>query len=287
MHLVIIPFGLLLVKGNITLTNAQIRDIIYLYLIFGVNILDNRYYEKIVSEMQAFFDENGFKAESDNFVSEQKAVSIKYDEDKQIYNLYIADSTDGKIGEFALISSYLFDDSQTEKDAVAVGIDFVDTLRSKLGIKAVRKNALGNIDLPTAKKGDAVTINTLTTKILAIYPALKDVYKQEINEKGKYLYLDFLTTYAVPEIRKTLETANKKTIKKLIDSLTELFIHGDNDTSTVIVAILVSAIGKNETRFKAATEHMESCSNLVASINNQISLLGKNKKFTAAVKYVD
>ena len=249
--------------------------------------MDNRYYEKIVSEMQAFFDENGFKAESDNFVSEQKAVSIKYDEDKQIYNLYIADSTDGKIGEFALISSYLFDDSQTEKDAVAVGIDFVDTLRSKLGIKAVRKNALGNIDLPTAKKGDAVTINTLTTKILAIYPALKDVYKQEINEKGKYLYLDFLTTYAVPEIRKTLETANKKTIKKLIDSLTELFIHGDNDTSTVIVAILVSAIGKNETRFKAATEHMESCSNLVASINNQISLLGKNKKFTAAVKYVD
>ncbi len=249
--------------------------------------MDNRYYDKVVSEMQDFFDENGFKAQEDAFVSEQKAVSIKYNEEKQIYNLYLADIADGNIGEFALISSYLFDDTQTEKDALSVGIDFVDTLRSKLGIKVVRKSAAGDVDLPSAKKGDAVTINTLTTKILAIYPALKDVYKQEISEKGKYLYLDFLTTYAVPEIRKTLETANKKTVKKLIDSLTELFIHGDNDTSTVIVAILVSAIGKNEARFKAAAEHMESCSNLVASINNQISLLGKNKKFTAAVKYVD
>lgn len=249
--------------------------------------MDNRYYDKVLSEMQSFFEENGFKAENDNFLSNEKAVSIKYDEEHQVYNLYIADITDGNVGEFALISSYLFDDSQTEKDALSVGIDFVDTLRSKLGIKAVRKNAAGDIDLPSAKKGDAVTVNTLTTKILAIYPVLKDVYKQEINDKGKYLYLNFLTTYAVPEIRKTLDTANKKTIKKLIDTLTELFIHGDNDTSTVIVAILASAIGKNADRFKAAVEHMESCSNLVASVNNQISLLGKNKKFTEAVRYVD
>ena len=269
------------------MTNRKVRVIIGSHKFFGVNILDNRYYDKIVSEMLSFFEENGFKQVEENFVSEKNAVNIKYDERKQIYNLYIADITDGNIGEFTLSGSYLFDDSQTEKDAVSVGIDFVDTLRSKLGVKSVRRSSAADIDLPSAKKGDSVTINTLTTKILAIYPALKDIYKEEISVKGKYLYLDFLTTYAVPEIRKTLDTANKKSIKKLIDSLTELFIHGDNETSTVIVAILVSAIGKNETRFIAATEHMESCSNLVASINNQISLLGKNKKFTKAVKYVD
>lgn len=249
--------------------------------------MDNRYYDKVLSEMLPFLEENGFKQADDNFLSDKKAINIKYDETKQVYNLFIADITDGNIGEFSLASSYLFDDSQTERDAASVGIDFVDTLRTKLGVKVVRKASLSDIDLPSAQKGDAVTVNTLTTKILAIYPALKDVYKQEINDKGKYLYLDFLTTYAVPEIRKTLDTANKKTVKKLIDTLTELFIHGDNDTSTVIVAILVSAIGKNEARFKAAVAHMESCSNLIASINNQISLLGRNKKFTAAVKYVE
>lgn len=249
--------------------------------------MDNRYYDKVLSEMLPFLEENGFKQVEENFQSDKKAINIKYDEARQVYNLFIADIADGNIGEFALASSYLFDDSQTEKDAVAVGIDFVDTLRSKLGIKVVRKAGLNNIDLPSAQKGDAVTINTLTTKILAIYPALKDIYKQEISDKGKYLYLDFLTTYAVPEIRKTLDAANKKTVKKLIDTLTELFIHGDNDTSTVIVAILVSAIGKNEARFNAAVAHMESCTNLIASINNQISLLGRNKKFTKAVKYVD
>lgn len=248
--------------------------------------MDNRYYGKVVEEMNAFFEENGFKADDDIFVSDKAAVKIEYDESKQIYNLLVAEVSDNKIGEFEVASAYLFDDSQNERDAVSVGIDFVDTLRTKLGVKAVRKN-FGTIDLPTAKKGDAVTITTLTTKILAIYPVLKEVYKQEISDKGKYLYLDFLTTYAVPEIRKTLETGNKKAAKKLIETLVEIFIHGDSDTSTVVVAILVSAIGKNEARFRAATEHMEKCSNLIASINNQISLLGKNKKFTAAVKYID
>lgn len=249
--------------------------------------MDNRYYGKVVEEMNAFFENNGFKADGDVFVSDKAAVKIEYDESKQIYNLLIAQVSDGNTGEFEVASSYLFDDSQNEKDAASVGIDFVDTLRTRLGIKTARKNMGVNIDLPTANKGDAVTINTLTTKVLAIYPVLKDVYKQEISEKGKYLYLDFLTTYAVPEIRKTLDAGNKKSVKKLIETLTEIFIKGDNDTTIVVVALLTSAIGKNEARFKTAAEHMSSCTNLIASVNNQISLLGKNKKFTAAVKYVD
>lgn len=249
--------------------------------------MDNRYYGKVVEEMNSFFEENGFKPLEDTFVSENKAVKIEYDENAQVYKLLIADIEEEKIGDYEVASAYLFDDSQNEKDAASVGIDFVDTLRKKLGIKAARKNFSGNIEIATVKKGDAVTITTLTSKILAIYPVLKDLYKQEVGEKGKYLYLDFLTTYAVPQIRKTLEQGNKKSTKKLIETLTDIFIQGDNDTTVMVVALLTSAIGKNEERFKAAAEHMGKCSNLIASVNNQISLIGKNKKFTAAIKYVD
>lgn len=249
--------------------------------------MDNRYYGKVIEEMSSFFEENGFKPSENGFVSDSRSVKIEYDEEKQIYKLLVADVAEGKVGEYELASAYLFDDSQNEKDAAAVGIDFVDTLRKKLGIKSARKNIGTDIEIATIRKGDAVTITTLTTKILAIYPALKDIYKQEVSEKGRYLYLDFLTTYAVPKIRQTLDSGNKKTIKKLVESLTELFIQGDNDTTTMIVALFVSAIGKNEGRFRAAAEHMEKCTNLIASINNQISLLSKNKKFAAAIKYVD
>ncbi len=249
--------------------------------------MDNRYYSTVIAEMEPFFEENGFKADGETFKNEAVSVKIEYDESKQIYNLLVAEFTDGALGEYSAASSYLFDDSQTQRDAASVGIDFVDTLKKKLGIKAKRKAAGLEVDLPTASKGSAVNVTALTSKLLAIYPSLKDTYKEEVEAKGKYLYLDFMTTYCVPEIRATLESGNKKTVKKLIDMMIEMFVQGDNATSTTVVAILAAAIGKNEERFIAATEHMGECTNLVASINNIIPLLGANKKFTKALKYQD
>ena len=248
--------------------------------------MDNRYYGTVIEEMTPFFEENGFKSEGDTFANDKISVKIEYDEARQVYNLMCADLEDGKMGEYTAVSSYLFDDSQFERDAVSVGMDFVDTLKKKLGVKAKRKTGLG-VDLPTANKGDAVTITTLTSKLLSVYPSLKDKYKEEVDTKGKYLYLDFMTSYFVPEIRKTLESQNRKATKKLIDMMLEMFVKGDNATSTAVVAVLAAAIGKKEERFIAATEHMEECTNLITSINNMISLLGKDKKFTTAIKYQD
>lgn len=249
--------------------------------------MDNRYYGSVIAEMNAFFEENGFKESGDTFQNENFSVKIEYDEARQVYNLKLAEISEGQVGEYALASSYLFDDSQLERDAASVGMDFVDTLKGKLGIKTKRKASASQIDLPTANKGGAVTVTTLTSKLLAIYPLYKDTYKAEVEAKGKYLYLDFMTTYFVPEIRSTLESGNKKSIKKLIDMMLEMFVRGDNATSTAVVALLAAAIGKNEQRFIAATEYMEECTNLITSINNLIPLLGKNKKFTKAIKYED
>ena len=76
-------------------------------------------------------------------------------------------------------------------------------------------------------------------------------------------------------------------MKKLVDMLVNLFVTGDNATSTAVIALLTSAIGKNEARFKAAVDHMADCQNLITCVNHQIALLGKNKKFTQALKYND
>lgn len=249
--------------------------------------MDNRYYDKVIGEMKDFFEENNFRAEDKVFKNDHVSVKIEYDEKAQTYNLLVAEIEEEKIGEYSVASVYLFDDSQLERDAAAVGIDFVDTLKKKLGIKSKRKTSSADIELPTTTKGSAVTINTLTSKLLAIYPNLKDTYKSEVEAKGKYLYLDFMMTYFAPQIRDTLENGAKKNIKKIIDMLTEMFIKGDSATSTAVVALLTSAIGKNEKRFLAAAEYMAECSSLISSVNNQISLLGKNKKFTEALKYKD
>ncbi len=247
--------------------------------------MDNRYYGTVIGEMTGFFEEQGFKANEDAFVNEKYSVKVEYDEIRQVYNLKMAEVSENGAGEYALITSYLFEDGQTERDAESVGIDFVDTLKKQLGIKATRKNY--TVELPSANKGDSITVTTLTSKLLAIYPTLKDTYKAEVDAKGKYLYLDFMCTYFVPEIRRTLESGNKKTVKKLVDMLIEMFVGGDNPTSTMVVVLLAAAIGKNEERFNAATAHMDECIHLVTAVNNMIPLLGKDKKLTTAVKYQD
>ena len=158
--------------------------------------------------MSEFFEQNGFKSFEDRFENDTKSIKISYNEAKSVYELSAADIADGNTGEYAVISAYLFDDNATAKDAEAVAIDFVDTLRRNLGIKVARK-VTGEAALPTADSSK-VTVQTLTAKLLATYPELKEVYKSETAEKGKFLYLDFSAKYFIPAIR----TARQRKMSK-------------------------------------------------------------------------
>lgn len=248
-----------------------------------MNIL-NKHFDVVIKEMQTFFDEVGLKADGEIFKNETRALKVEFDDGRSLYNLYIADIDGENVGEFALKSSYLFDESRAESDAVCVGIDFVDTARKALGAKAKTK-ASSTAVLPTASSSGAPNIDYLTTKLLANYTALKETYKAEVEKNGKFLYLDFSSRYFVPEIRKTLDAKNKRTIKKLIDMLTDVFARGDRAASTLVVSLLAAAIGTDAERFASATAHMQDCQPLVASVNNQISLIVKDKKFAKAMGF--
>ena len=247
--------------------------------------MENRYFDVILEEMSAFLNENGFKEENGVYLNEKYALKIEYDEARQVYNLSIAAKGENGIGEYKNISAYLFDESQTKADAISVGIDFVDSAQKAMGIKAGYRGGAA-IDLPTAQ-GENVTVSTLTAKLLANYPELKEVYKAEVDEKGKYLYLDFSARYFIPEIRKTLDEKNKKAVKKLIDMLCEMFVAGDRATTDLVIALLAGAIGKDAERFKTATEKMEECPHLITAVNNGVAVLVKNKKFAKAVGFTE
>ena len=74
---------------------------------------------------------------------------------------------------------------------------------------------------------------------------------------------------------------------RCIDMMCELFVTGDRTVSTLIVAVLAAAIGKDENRFKTATERMEDCPHLITAVNNEILVLARNKKFRKAMKFED
>ncbi len=204
--------------------------------------MDNRYYDNLIGEMKPFFDENGFVCRDDgSFRGETKSFRIEYSEERQMYLLKVADFTDGAVGEYTEISSWLFDDTQNAKDAESVGIDFTATVRETLGIK-LKRAKITDVDLPSADKNGSLTVSGFTKKVLDVYPQYKDAYKEHIAKYGNFLYLNFFSETLVPQICTVLKENNKKTSKKLFELLENAYIGGDKETVNVVVAVLAAAV---------------------------------------------
>ncbi|MBQ0083240.1 MAG: hypothetical protein KBS52_00530 [Clostridiales bacterium] len=248
--------------------------------------MDEKCYKAVISEMKELLDEQSFTEQNGIFVNENKAVKVWYDEQSKCFNLSAAPVVSGDIGEFAVLSNWLFDESQTEKDAYAVGVDFADTLRINLGIKKVASRGSAQVTLPVAEKGDDVTVLTLTQKLLAIFPEKKEIYKESVAENGKYLYIEFMSKEFVPEIIKMLdgEGANKKQLKKLFDMFSEVYVEGDGTTADMIVAIIGAAIYGSEKRAEAAAKYYAENNHLKICVKEFVSELGRNKKLRRAMK---
>lgn len=246
--------------------------------------MDNKYYDNVIEEMQPFLDENGFKKTQDGFSNEKKAFTVKYNEDKQMYVLSVADIEDGKAGEYREISSWLFDDTQTAKDAISVGMDFTASLRKELGIKSARRSLNSNaIDMPTASKGDSMDIGGFTKKMLDVFPPLRDKYKEHIAVYGNFLYINFFGENLVPLLVNLFENGTKKQIKKFYDVLEDAYVKGNRDTVNICVALLCAAAKDNEKCTAAIKEMLAENQHFLNSFNNFIPVFAKNKKLLAAL----
>ena len=244
--------------------------------------MDNRYFENVIKELTPFFEANNITAKDDIFVGETKAISVKYDDARQMYTLSLAEIEEGNIGEFSEINSWLFDDTQNAKDASSVGIDFANSLRKEFGIKHTRA-ANTNIELPTAVKGDVINISGFSKKMLDIFPTLKDAYKAHIGVYGNFLYLNFFGEHLVPLLTNLFENGTKKQIKKLYDVLGDYYVKGDKDTVNTIVALLCAASYNKESATASIREMLAEDSHFLTSYNNFIPVFAKNKKILSSL----
>ncbi len=241
--------------------------------------MENKYLEQILAEMQEIITEGKFKVDGNILKNENKTVKIEYIEEKELYTLSIADND----GEFKTISSWLFDSTQTAKDAAAVGIDFADSLRKELGIAAQKKSVTGIVDLPTTQKGGEMNINALTKKMLDIFPALKDEYKSHVSQYGNFLYLNFFGEHLVPRIIRLFEEGTSKQIKKFYNTIVDFYVQGDNDTINTVVALLAAAAYKNNDVTAKIREMLSENSHFLNSFNMFLPVFSKNKKLLSTL----
>lgn len=246
--------------------------------------MDNRYLENVIQEMEPFFKENGFKETDGIYKNDKKAVAVEYSDERQMYLLKTADIQEDGSFELAETSCWLFDDSQSAKDAVAVGIDFVSTVKSQLGIKHQRTNtAINAIDLPTISKDGNYNITAFTKKMLDVFPALKDEYKAHVAHYGNFLYLNFFGEKLVPQIKAVLLENNKKNVKKLFDVFQNAYLQGDRDTVNVVVAVVAAACVNDDTVKVNAITALGDNKHFIDSVTEFIPIVSSNKKLSASL----
>lgn len=241
-------------------------------------------YNAVINEMKPLLDGQKFVLDGDTYKNDVKAVRVAYDENTKMFVLEIADVTDGEQGEFGTASSWLFEDNQTERDAAAVGVDFADTLRIALGVKADRRRTT-DVALPTAEKGDGVNILTLTQKLLATYPQFKETYKADVAAHGKFLHINFFVTYFVPAIQADLRDSktNKKAVKKLFDMLTDMYIDGDTTTTDMVVALLCAVAYGDDALTEAVKTQIGDNKHMLTSFNEMLACVKGSKKLREAL----
>ncbi len=244
--------------------------------------MDNRYYDSVIKEMKPFLDENGFKSVDNGFANETKKIAVSYNEGNKTYSLFVATKDDeGNFGEEVNANTWLFDDSQTEKDAEAVGIDFVNTLRKELGVKAAKRGA--SVELPTASKNGSMSITGFAKKMLDVFPVLKEDYKEHIEIYGTFLYLNFFGEKLVPQMAGLFENGTKKQIKKLYDVFEDAYVKGDKDTVNVMIAV-ISAVGIKSEKANTAIEDMLSAdTHFLQAYKNFKPMLSRDKKLSSAL----
>jgi len=245
--------------------------------------MDNRYLENVIAEMKPFLNENGFKEVDGIYKSDKKAVQVEYNDERQMYVLKTADIEED--GSFSLgeASAWLFDDSQNAKDAEAVGIDFVSTIKSELGIKNKRSSASALVDLPTVSKDGAYNITAFTKKVLDVFPALKEEYKAHVSVYGNFLYLNFFGEKLVPLIKDVLLENNKKSVKKLFDVIQNGYLQGDKDTVNTIVAVVAAACVNDEAVKNNAIAALGDNQHFIDALTQFIPVISSNKKLSAAL----
>lgn len=231
------------------------------------------FYDLLIKTLSPFFAENEIKANEDGtFNAKGRTIKINYNEQVKCYELLFAEENE----DLKTVSSYLFDETQTEKDIESVAIDFTDTLRKKLSI--VKKREAANVALPTAQNGENIDLSGLTQKLLAIFPNNKETYKAHVAENGRFLATAFYKEYIIPDIKALLQSGNKKQIKKFCDAITDIFVHADEETAAFAVASVAAAVYQNNDSKALVKEYTADCSTYYSNVLHFENKLKSSKK---------
>ena len=182
-----------------------------------------------------------------DYLGEKGKLRLLFSEDKLFLLLGDKDAPDEDDKAFKKLStSLMLLDEYTDRDVRSAVNELTDTLEDQFGAKelARKTNKLPATVSKSAVRGGTMSYDpvTLASRIILVYPALKQNYRDNIDAYGEFLPEDFFVNHANAYIFDTIRRNDPKEMRKLFNQLTDIYENGTSEVQNIIaVTILGSA----------------------------------------------
>lgn len=247
----------------------------------------NESFSTIVTELEATLKNLGFEKEAADaekstvsFSGDKGAVVLEYRDSK--FLILTGDSTETADKK---ISISLLDDSATASDIKFIVNEAKETLTEKFAKKAAvaKKNAQKTphtVSKAAVKNGSFYDANTLASKLCLVFPELRPLYKDNLNEYGEFMGEKFFKEHGTAKVIDAIKENNPQTMKKLFQVLNEIYEDGTSDTQSLIAVTILSNLNNDKILLARCVDYMsETMAPPVIEVNRYLaSAAGKKAK---------
>lgn len=185
--------------------------------------------------------------------SDKASVRILFNDNKIRFLSGGADAASEDDSDYTLVCSYLLIPDEYEiRDVKSLINELAESLGESFGKKAMAKKnasdikAQATVSKSQVKSGSLLYDSaTLAVRLAAIYPELKDEYKENVALYGEFLCEDFFVKYAAPLVIDTIKSNDTQKMKRLFSILNEIYDDGSNEVQDVITVTILGQLNND------------------------------------------
>ena len=147
-------------------------------------------------------------------------------------------------GDFTRLSLSLLEPEQAdERDVRYIAEEFSETLDGKFagGKKPQTSKKIPNaVSKAAVRNGAFYDLPSLGNRFTAIYPELREAFKENVDTYGEFLADDFFLNHGNKVVHAVIRENNPQKMRKLFNLLNEMYDNGVNDVQSLIVVTILA-----------------------------------------------
>ena len=221
------------------------------------------------------------------YTGEKGALKLQYQNER--VELYAADDAETLESDGKRLLVSLLPAGADERDVRYVVSEMSETLETRFSQKAVVKKKQGpkapqTVSKAAVKAGSFYDPNTLASKLCLVFPELRDAYKANLAQYEEFLPEEFFEKYGTPRVIAAIKENKPATMKKLFQTLNEIYEDGTNDTQSLIAVTILGALDNDQVLLARCVDYMSETMAPPVSEVNKFLATGKGTKAKEKMK---